>query len=200
MNRWGLLALWLLGTTGEAQQIFDRSAFGAQSPTMMPISIQTANNTGSLQFTNLPATYNTLFLNCSGLLMSAGHVLLAMQVGEGTGPTWKSDGNYTVALTGSTGSSSGTNLTDLLQTTAGGDFWGSTTYPAAIKVYIDNVGSSSFYKNVTGILNIYLDGSGPTVNVVTSYWAGDTDPITGIQLTASGGTIAKGTCSLYGMS
>jgi hypothetical protein len=220
MSRWGLLALWLLASTGGAQQIFGPNAFGggspsglsgtdpnptvvkidAQSSTVMLISTQTANNTGSLQFTNLPATYNTLLLNCSGLLMSAGHVLLAMQVGEGTGPTWETAGNYAVTLTGSGGTSSGTTLTDLLQTVGGGDYWGSTTYPAAIKLYIDNVGSSSSYKNVTGILSIYLDGPAPTVNVVASYWAGDTNPITGIQLTASGGTIAKGTCSLYGMN
>src|SRR5271157_2925205 len=32
------------------------------------ISTQTASSSASLQFTNLPTSYNTLFLNCAGLL------------------------------------------------------------------------------------------------------------------------------------
>src|SRR6478609_6085231 len=41
---------------------------------MTLISTQTASASASLQFTNLPTSYNTLFLNCTGLLVSASTV------------------------------------------------------------------------------------------------------------------------------
>jgi hypothetical protein len=58
------------------------------------ISTQTASSSASLQFTNLPTSYNTLFLNCAGLLMSSNTVVPKLQIGEGAGPTWETAEKY----------------------------------------------------------------------------------------------------------
>jgi hypothetical protein len=163
------------------------------------ISTQTASSSASLQFTNLPTSYNTLFLNCSGLLMSNSSTTVLLQVGEGAGPTWETGANYTAMGYGTSGNTTLTTATDLLLTRAG-SYWGSTTVPASLKAYFDNVGSASVYKRVAVVENIYVDGAGEIGNQWDSYWAGDANPVTAIRLTVTGGTISSGTCSLYGMN
>ena len=170
------------------------------------ISTQTASSSSSLQFTNLPTSYNTLFLNCSGLLMNSNSTAPQLLVGEGSTPTWETGAHYTVETEffgggGAAGAYAAT-MSDLLEASACGcDYSGSTTYPTSLKTYIDNVGSSSLYKYVTTTLDITLGGSGNYLNLYYSYWAGDTNPITGIEVVASGGgTFTSGTCSLYGMN
>jgi hypothetical protein len=164
------------------------------------ISTQTASASASIQFTNLPTIYNTLFLNCAGILMSTNAVAM-IRIGEGATPTWESGAHYVSSVlwlepTGS-GSYGGTTATDILD---GGDaILGS--FPQSIKLYIDNVSSSSLYKNYT---YTYL-GYDNTDNVGFEnegggYWSNDTNPITGIELLLSTGTISSGTCSLYGLN
>jgi hypothetical protein len=58
------------------------------------LATQTASSSAALQFTNLPTSYNTLFLNCSSLLVSNGSTTLLFQVGEGAGPTRETGSNY----------------------------------------------------------------------------------------------------------
>jgi hypothetical protein len=59
------------------------------------ISTQTASNSASLQFTSLPTSYNTLFLNCSNVIASA-KTLPRFFVLEGD--TWEPDRGYAAAV------------------------------------------------------------------------------------------------------
>lgn len=186
-----------------SQWIAEGAAGGSGGP--MLISTQTASSSSSLQFTNLPSTYNTLFLNCAGLLMNSNSTAPQLLVGEGSTPTWETGANYVVTIKSFGGGASGaygTTMSDLLEASGCScDYTGSTTIPTSLKAYIDNVGSSSLYKYVTTTLDITLGGSGNYLNIYYSYWAGDTNPLTGIELVASGGgTFTSGTCSLYGMN
>jgi hypothetical protein len=166
------------------------------------ISTQTASSSASLQFTNLPTSYNTLFLNCTGLLVSSSSTAILLRVGEGPGPTWETGSNYSIArvwssTSGSGGSTGSTNsAADVF-----GSGGGSSTVPQTIKAYIDNVGSSSLYKNIFAETALYSDAVGSLFNVEeNASWYNDTNPITGLQLAASTGTIVSGTCTLYGMN
>jgi hypothetical protein len=108
------------------------------------ISTQTASSSASLQWTNLPTSYNTLFLNCSGLLTSVTSTYIYLYVGEGAGPTWKTSANYTDA-----GVYGGSGAQEYHTTTATEIFDGApfhTTRPSSIKLYVDSVASSSIYK------------------------------------------------------
>ena len=166
------------------------------------ISTQAASSSASLQFTSLPTSYNTLFLNCAGLLASAGGTLLFIEVGEGAGPTWETGAHYTAsgwyvgngAVTGFY-STTGTDLT--------GGGWGhlQSTAPVSFKMWIDNVSSSNLYKNARMDVE-YLDGNDGLYyeQDQAGYWNNDTNPITGIEVTMTGGTITSGTCTLYGMN
>jgi hypothetical protein len=165
------------------------------------ISTQTASSSASLQFTNLPTSYNTLFLNCAGLMVSSASSLILFRVGEGAGPTWETSGNYRSAWndcgTAGCGSNYGTSATDAFDSNIGYN----TTIPSSIKVYIDNIGSSSLYKTITW--NATTGFTGPTSFYGYSgwaYWANDTNAVTGIELVTASGTITSGTCSLYGMN
>lgn len=176
------------------------SGGGPGSGPMTLISTQTASASASLKFTNLPTSYNTLFLSCEGLLMSSSSAKLYYRVGEGAGPTWETGANYSISGywvgTGySVSTEVKTNATDLLDPGVG-----STSNPQSIKMYIDNVGSSTLYKNATLDAAIYADGAGWYNQNYVSYWNADTNPITGLEVVPSTGNIASGTCSLYGMN
>jgi len=168
----------------------------------MLISTQAASNSASLQFTNLPTNYNTLFLNCAGLLTSSNSVNYQLFVGEGAGPTWETASHYTDAAMyidsnsgggPGSGSSSGPDLFYIAAS--------STTIPTSFKIYIDNVGSSSTVKLVTWQSSYYYPGGSALYTIAGSgYWNNDTNPITGLEIVGNGGNIASGTCSLYGMN
>lgn len=71
------------------------SSIGTSGPFTL-ISTQTASSSASLQFTGLPSTYNTLFLNCTGLLSSSNSAILKIYVGEGATLTWETGALYLV--------------------------------------------------------------------------------------------------------
>jgi hypothetical protein len=172
------------------------------------ISTQTASASASLQFSgsNWSSSYNTLFLNCAGLMLSnAGGATLVFQVGEGAGPTWETTAHYTGGWhafeadnTGG-GEWSGNTITasDLL---AAGQNNYSTTVPASLKAYIDNVSSTTIYKQVHYSFNAFAVGDGWYEQQGSAYWNNDRNAITGLQIKPSAGNIASGTCSLYGMN
>jgi hypothetical protein len=175
------------------------------------ISTQTASSSASLQFTNLPTSYNTLFLNCAGLLVSSAHGYLQLLVGEGATPTWETGAHYIVATeftdvySGGGGGASvngGTTSTDLLDWVSAPT--ASTTQPQTLKAYIDNVGSSSIHKNV--YYNFFQEQTPDYYQVMgMSFWSNDTNAVTGLEVTTTGdggsaGNITSGTCSLYGMN
>jgi hypothetical protein len=167
---------------------------------------QTASSSASLQFTSLPTSYNTLFLNCTGLMLSSGTATLALYLGEGATPTWETGGHYTAVYFG-TGENGGAGAA-AVRTLTGTDVLNgqmndfTTGIPASIKLYIDNVASSSIIKMITWnfsdpyntVANNQWGWSGWT------FWNNDTNPITGLELVPSTGTITSGACSLYGMN
>jgi hypothetical protein len=169
------------------------------------ISTQTASASASLQFTNLPTSYNTLFLNCTGLLTSVSTSSSPyFRVGEGTGGSfaWESAAHYTVSsfYSGSGGDNGGgglTNATDLTSDAGSGNY---STSPLSMKAYIDNVGSSTLYKNVVWQKTFGDSGNEYYYNPGAGYWNNDTNPITGLEVAAQSGNLTSGTCSLYGMN
>jgi hypothetical protein len=173
---------------------------GIGSGAMSFISTQTASSSASLQFTNLPSTYNTLFLNCAGLTLSGVNAIYAY-VGEGATPTWETSANYVrgityFSVTGAGGNSGSTSATWLLATNnvVSGQ-------PMTVTLYINNVGSSSLYKLITSYSDYDDSAFGGFIEIrQISYWAGDTNPITGLEIVPSAGTITSGTCSLYGIN
>ena len=164
-----------------------------QTPAMVLISTKTASNSASIQFSgsNFSNSYNTLFLNCSGLLMSVGGAKIASNIGEGAGPTWETAAHYTNA---GDATSTGTDLFD-----GNWPFFNVTT-PVSMKFYIDNPGSSSVVKQFWGTEAGGLQSSTGIYSNTNGWWNGDTNPVTGWELVGIGGTIKSGTCSLYGMN
>lgn len=173
---------------------------GIGSGAMSFISTQTASNSASLQFTNLPTSYNTLFLNCSGIFVSSNGTTLIFRVGEGAGPTWETGAHYTDLLNWEMIGGGGTNQTTTSTDLFNGGAW-SSTFPVSLQAYAYNVGSSSLYKNISINEEQF---STAAVSYVTltgwGYWNNDTNPITGLQLLPASGNITSGTCSLYGMN
>jgi hypothetical protein len=166
------------------------------------ISTQTASSSASLQFTGLGA-YNTYFLNCTGLLGPNGGDIFAYVGTTGDGAPWKNSTYYNVAYldAGDDGASSGGGTTSASDITDGALSNVSSTFPGSLRLYIDNVSSSSMYKNIQWNVS-YQSSAG-------HYWSqsgssfynnGDTSPITGLEIAPSTGTIASGQCSLYGMN
>jgi hypothetical protein len=168
------------------------------------IATLTASSSASLQFSgsNWSSSYNTLFLNCSGLLVSNTSTALNLVVGEGATPTWEGGAHYTDEQMYASGSSApatiNTTSSDLF---SGGSGAMATTTPMTLKLYIDNVSSSTLYKMVT--FKSFYKSSGGSMIVVSGwgFWNNDTNAVTGLEIFASGGgTISSGTCSLYGMN
>jgi hypothetical protein len=162
------------------------------------IATQTASASASLQFTNLPTSYNTLFLNCVGLVLSATNNYIYGYVGEGATPTWETGAHYYDASNDFPGNeNNNTTATDIFNNLIG---TATSTTPITIKLYMDNVGSSSLYKMITYDWGLQYNGNGIYGGTGRSNWHNDTNAITGFELAASAGTITSGTCSLYGMN
>jgi len=158
------------------------------------ISTQTASSSASLQFsgTNWSSDYNTLFLNCTGIRMSATNNTFDIQIGEGAGPTWETGAHYNV--TGQTATATGM---------MNGSFPQAAGTKTSIRVlgYLDTVSSSALYKTFSWMACSSDSASGCGANTWdSSWWTNDTNPVTGLRIVAQAGTIASGTCSLYGMN
>lgn len=63
---------------------------------MTLIATETASGTASLQFTNIPNGYTTIFLNCAGLRLSSDSSI-RVQTGVGVAPTWNTSNRYTIS-------------------------------------------------------------------------------------------------------
>jgi hypothetical protein len=159
------------------------------------ISTQTASASASLQFNgaNWSSSYNTLFLNCSGLLLTAagGGKNIAVQVGEGAGPTWPTGAHYSQWPDAVTTAADIFNVMAPLNTATDGiSFW----------FYIYNVSSTTLHKLFIGQMAVNDNTGSFTGTGIYAYWNNDTNALTGIQLVGGGTTIKSGTCSLYGMN
>ena len=201
-----LLMGMLWRVEASAQQMYN----GA--PVVRLISTQLASSTTSLNFAPLPTNYNRLFLACTALLASSSDGCIQLIVGESSGPTWETAAHYTNAFMGDAVSnallpnSNAASATDVFNQCNGGAGINTNTLPYSFMAWIDgDVSSTTIYKNViwqyfipeTSYGYIYLTGN--------SYWANDTNAITGLSVTTTGvvsgskGNIKSGTCTLYGM-
>ncbi len=166
------------------------AAGGSGGPVL--ISTQTASASASLQFTSLPTSYNTLFLNCEGLTMTSAGGTVQVYVGEGAGPTWETGAHYSSSNDGKT------NATDYFD---GAASWYNTTLPVSLKFWIDNPGSSSVVKVITTYISgAYNNSAWGEDLMYAGWWNSDTNALTGFELVGNGSTIKAGTCSLYGMN
>jgi hypothetical protein len=165
------------------------------------ISTQTASASPSLQWTGLPTTYNTLFLDCNDIVTGTGN--LELQFGEGATPTWETASyKYSYSNRGSTntvGGSASNSAAGIF--ISGGAYNGSNAaQTVTAKVYINNVGDSSFYKQVVGTSTSW-DGAGVFYPwILGGAYAGDHNAITGLKvLVSDASNMTSGQCSLYGM-
>jgi hypothetical protein len=175
---------------------------GPGSGPMSLISTQTASASASLQFTNLPSSYNTLFLDCNDIVTGTGN--LELQFGEGATPTWETASyKYSYSNRGSTntvGGGASNSAAGIF--ISGGAYNGSNAAQVVTaKVYINNVGDSSFFKQVVGISTSW-DGAGVFYPwILGGAYVGDHNAITGLKVLLTDATnMTSGQCRLYGMN
>jgi hypothetical protein len=172
------------------------------------IETVTASAASSLQVTGLPGTYNTIFINCTGLYAPVGFTYFLTYLGEGS-TTWETGANYTCNMgavdngNSSTGCSGSTNNYPVYT----GDYVNTAASNGnSYKIWIDNPGSSSVYKMVTYLIseNDVNSGGYATFYYGNSWWNNDTNPITGFEFVPTGCTggscTISGTCTAYGMN
>jgi hypothetical protein len=168
------------------------------------ISTQTASASATLQFTNLPTSYNTLFLNCTGLQPASNGVGLQLQFGEGATPTWETSGyahNGNESCSAGSGVGYLSNSDSAIQLIYSGDGVSDAKQNLETKIWMNKPGSTSIYKNVDYLSDEYYSGTFENCHFVGggSYNA-DTNTLTALRIQFSTGNITSGTCSLYGMN
>jgi hypothetical protein len=188
-----------VGQSFSTQYAFGNSGLPGYSGSYWVSSLAAASS-ASLQFTGLPTAYARLALNCTGLVPSIAGSGISVNVGEGGGPTWETTAHYTVLEThyGTTSTGSALGSKSLVATDAFNGWGGnlSTTVPLAFRMYIDNVASSSINKWLHWNLAVGDNDGSAWHADGKSFWNNDTNPITGIELVPSAGTIASGKCAL----
>ena len=159
---------------------------------------QVANNSSSLDFTGLNATYGTLHLDCHGVTPCNSGADVMVRVGTGETPTWQTSGYqysaiYNLASTATpagvaSASDSGINMGAL----------GLSSDPANLTTFRANFSDLA----TTGFKMIDFVESGWTGgtfrHVTGSGTWSNTTAITGIRFMMGGGNIAAGTCTLVG--
>lgn len=190
------------GTTGKIIQDAGSPCGGTSSFTK--IQTLTASTSTSLDFTSIGgSTYNTLLLDCNALILS-GNDTITLVVGEGGGPTWETGSTYLnqgakVSAGTVTAINGTTDAKIFLMSTAGNNT--TAGQPIGLKWYVNNVSSSSLYKDAQGQAT-YWTGAG-TLGTYTGSgaWHGDTNALTGLRIISdAGATITSGQCSLYGVT
>ena len=201
------------GTTAGQVQYTNGTLEACNGTTWIPIgsnvsfiSTQTASSSANLQFTNLPTGYSTLVLNCVNISTSiSGNNSLHLYVGEGATPTWKTGATYTYVGRWACSNDSGTsygqsdslgNATDLIDEA-------SFSYnPTALTIYLYNYSLYGFFKPAL-YQQMYVASDAPYGGLCmgdgSTAWAGDTNPLTGLELAPTSGTINAGECTLYAM-
>jgi hypothetical protein len=119
-------------------------------------------------------------------------------------PTWET-GGYTVndiftsSGSGTVGAFNPTGATDMTAL-AGNNLDTSSTAGLSLTIDLFNAASTTLYKTYQ-FTESFTEGGSYLLQTGDGFWASDTNPITAIRATVSGaGTIASGTCSLYGMN
>jgi hypothetical protein len=140
------------------------------------------------------------FFELPGLVLSSNSNLL-VNVGEGATPTWETTAHYTMSSIGTESSAafedSSTTSSDLTHVNIG---TAKATTVVQMKMYIDNVASSTIFKDVS-ITFAGIDTGGPLfAGHVWGFWNLDKNPITALEVLPDAGNLTSGTCSLYGMN
>jgi hypothetical protein len=104
-------------------------------------------------------SYNTLFLNCTGIIPATKNVPFQLQFGEGSTPTWKTASYnwgllYDLSISSSDGTQAGSSASaiDLNHPTSEDNAAGES---ADTELWIHNVTSTSLYKTVDGHTGYY---------------------------------------------
>ena len=178
------------------------SGGGPGTGPMSLISTQTASASASLQFTNLPTSYYTLFLDCNQIVTGTG--LLELQFGEGATPTWETASyKYSYNYRSTSNAASGAASTSAAGILISGSANNGTNAAQVVtaKVYINNVGDLSFYKQVVGLSTSWDNSTVLYPWIAGGAYVGDHNAITGLKVLVSDGTnMTSGQCSLYGMN
>lgn len=174
---------------------------GPGSGAMSLISTQTASASASLQFTNLPTSYNTLFLNCTSIVPATNGASFDLEFGEGPTPTWKATSyNENGTYSGSAGTSGSTSATNQSAFGIIGIMTNNSGASGNSNLSISNANSTSLYKLIGGRA-ADISGAGESFSLfIGGSYTGDTNAVTAIQVYMSSGNIASGQCSLYGMN
>ncbi len=172
---------------------------GGGSGSLVLISTQTATTSADLRWTGLGSSYNVYLLTCTDIIPSTTSTNLLTQFGEGGTPTFETTGYASVA--GSMNSANGSNS----QTASTGIIWNSIAlvsngdgvqgiqwiHGIASGVHKFSHGTSAISFNTSG------DAGG---NTMIGTYKTDVNAITAIRVIASSGTLASGSCSLYGLT
>jgi hypothetical protein len=146
----GLLLALILGllwrVSAIAQETYNSGSVGGTVNGL--IATVTANAASSVQFSgaNWSSNYNSLYLNCSALTASTSGVTLGLKVGESSPVTWETGAHYTSANYNTQVS----NASDVLNMTAVSLSLTTTSY-AFLRFTINNLGSSTVYKVISGV-------------------------------------------------
>jgi len=180
------------------------SGGGTASGGMVQIATQTASNSATLDFTNLPTSYNTLVLNCSGLRPATSNTGLELQFGQGATPTWQTS-NYKWAVSGSYDSgtsptATGSTSSAYIALVQNGELLNTATQNLVLTAHLYNLPSSTLRK-MANYQFAYLD-SGGNLNQLTGAgtYTGNTNPVTAVRILAISGNITSGSCTLSGMN
>ena len=154
----------------------------------------------SLDFTNLPTTYNTLFLDCNGIVTSA-NAFIEMRFGEGSTPTWETASYYYAASSINTiaGIPVSTATSTIAMMMGVDPELGGSAIPFNLQAWIRNIASATLNK-VVNFQSSYINPSSnfEVASGVAGY-VGDTNVVTGVRILPSTGTITSGQCSIYGL-
>lgn len=165
------------------------------------LSTQTASNASdTLEFTNIPSGYNTVLLDCNGIVPASNNVAFQLQYGEGSTPNWETSSTYRYS-----GSSYNTTAgaTNPFNAAAAGIVLNtlglSSSYSFSAKIWVSLVSSYKIATYQVGYQNAN-DGADMSWISGSGAYTGDTGVITALRVITSSGNINSGQCSLYGLS
>jgi hypothetical protein len=163
---------------------------------------QLVSPAGPIQFTNLDTTDFTAWrLTCHDLTPNPSAVQMAIQVGEGAGPTWETGNNYVYNESESPSGTLSTNTNGSVGSVlVGFGSWDSTNGASGSFVAtFGNLSLSTGHKVFSYVGAYSKSAVGQTPIWGMGEWIGDTNPITAIRVIAVGGGNFYGVCTLEGL-
>ena len=165
---------------------------------------QVASVSSSLDFVKIDTTdFKSFRLSCTGVQLSTGAGSdIGIQVGEGSTPTWEVGAAYSVSLLGLQRGSSTPITRNIVATGTympinGSAIFANSAILSHFTVEFGSISDSGLYKQVSSEAVYPISGGLESVRGGGNY-TGDTNAWTSIRVLPSSGTIARGTCKLYG--